>query len=173
MARAVAAIDFGTSKIAIVAGRVDISGACFVTGTGTALYAGFRECEWLDWQGLKEAVMLARKEALSNGNTRIKDLYVSVPGEFLRTTFCRTQVEVAGKIRADDIAALVDDQETFYLPKGFVSLHRTPIYYMVDGAVRSKAPLGEPCRVLEAWVSHVMADTAFVYSVDELLESLG
>lgn len=173
MARAVAAIDFGTSKISIVAGRVDISGSYLVTGSGTAPYAGFRECEWLDWEGLKQAVMLARKEALAQGNTRIKDLYVSVPGEFLRTTFCRTQTEIKNKICPEDIAALVEDQEAFYLPKGFVSLHRTPIYYMVDGNVRTKAPLGEHCRMLEAWVSHVMADTAFIYSVDELLESLG
>ncbi|MDD3242836.1 MAG: cell division FtsA domain-containing protein [Eubacteriales bacterium] len=173
MAQAVAAVDFGTSNISIVAGRTEMSGSLLVTGTGVVPYAGFRECEWLDWPGVKEALMLARKDAQMKGNPRVKDLYVSVPGEFIRTTFCRTEVTVRGKITAEHIAALVEDQEAYYQPQGYVSLHRTPIYYLVDGATRVKSPLGETCTVLEAWVSHVIADQAFIYSVDELLESVG
>lgn len=172
MAQTVAAVDFGTSKIAVVAGRVDLSGNCYVTGVGVAPYAGFRESEWLDWPSVHEALLQARREAQAKGSAA-KDFFVSVPGEFLLTRLVHTEVDVAGTVRPEHVAALVQDSEAFYLPQGFVALHRTPIYYLLDGNNYTHAPVGAKGRVLEAWVSHVMADRAFIHTIDELMETLG
>jgi cell division protein FtsA len=176
MSRLAAAIDFGTSKIAIVAGRLDERGALSVAGAGQQYYAGFREDEWLDVEGLEEAILSARKAAEKQMGRRIKDLYVAVPGEYVHVEFNRAEVEVKsrnGLVERDDIEELIAATGDFDIPEGYIPLHRTPVVYIMENQTRYRPPLGEKSKYLSGYVSHVLAKESFVEAAGATLGSLG
>lgn len=176
MSRLAAAIDFGTSKIAIVAGRLDERGALHVSGAGQQFYAGFRDDEWLDVEGLEEAILSARKAAEKQTGRRIRDVFVAVPGEYVRVAFKRAEVEIRsrnGLVSRDDIEELIEATGDFEIPEGFVPLHRTPVAYVIENQTRYKPPLGERARYLSGYVSHVLALGSFVEDVGATLSGLG
>lgn len=176
MSRWAAAIDFGTSKITVVAGRLDERGALSLTGTGQQYYAGFRADEWLDVEGLEEAILSARKAAEKQAGSRIRDMYVAVPGEYIQVAFNRAEVEVKGRnrlITRDDIEELIEKTGDFDMPEGYIPLHRTPVAYIIENQTRYKPPIGEKARYLSGYVSHVLASESFVEDVGSTLSSLG
>lgn len=171
-----AAIDFGTSKIAIVAGRLDERGALSIAGAGQQFYAGFREDEWLDVEGLEEAILSSKKSAEKQMGRRIRDVYVAVPGEYIRVAFNRAEVEIKsrnGLIERDDIEELIEETGDFDPPDGYVPLHRTPVAYIVENQTRYRPPLGERAKYLSAYVSHVHAKDCFVEASANILNNLG
>ncbi len=176
MMKSAAAIDIGTSKIAVVAGRLEERGLLTVTGAGLQGYAGFVDDEWLDMGSLEEAVLGARKAAEKQAGRRIRDVYVSVPGEFIHLSLNHAEVRVAARdhvISHGDIDRLIAESGNFDHPAGYVPLHRTPIAYLADGQTRSKTPLGDQAMHLEGFVSHVMANETFIQETCRILSSLG
>lgn len=176
MSRVAAAIDFGTSKIAVVAGRLDERNALRVSGAGQQFYAGFRDDEWLDVEALEEAILSARKAAEKQHGHRIRDMFVAVPGEYVKVAFNRAEVEIRGRsgtVERDDIEELIAATGDFDYPDGYVPLHRTPVAYVMDGQTRYRPPLGEKTRHLCGYVSHVLALESFVEDVGATLSSLG
>jgi cell division protein FtsA len=176
MSRLAAAIDFGTSKIAIVAGKLNEHGALVVSGAGQQYYAGFREDEWLDVEGLEEAILSARKAAEKQTGRRIKDMFVSVPGEYIQVAFNHAEVEIKNKnglITRDDIEDLIEATGKFEQPEGYLPLHRTPVAYILENQTRYKPPIGERAKYLSGYVSHVLALESFVEDVSATLNSLG
>lgn len=176
MSRLAAAIDFGTSKIAVVAGRLNERGTLHVSGAGQQYYAGFREDEWLDVEGLEEAILSARKAAEKQAGRRIRDVFVAVPGEYIKVAFNRAEVEIKsrnGLISRDNIEELIEATGNFEHPEGYVPLHRTPVAYIVENQTRYKPPIGEKAKFLSGYVSHVLAAESFVEDVGATLGSLG
>jgi cell division protein FtsA len=176
MSRMAAAIDFGTSKIAVVTGKLDERGTLMVTGAGQQYYAGFREDEWLDVEGLEEAILSARKAAEKQSGHRIKDMFVAVPGDYIKVAFNRAEVEIKGKnglITRDDIEKLIEETGDFDAPDGYIPLHRTPVAYIIENQTRYKPPIGERAKYLCGYVSHVLALESFVEDVGNTLNSLG
>lgn len=176
MSRWAATIDFGTSKIAIVAGRLDERGALSVIGAGQQYYAGFRSDEWLDVEGLEEAILSARKAAEKQAGCRIRDMYVAVPGEYIQVAFNRAEVEVKnrnGLVTRDDIEELIEKTGDFGQPEGYIPLHRTPVAYVLENQTRYKPPIGEKAKYLTGYVSHVLASEHFVEDAGATLSGLG
>jgi cell division protein FtsA len=176
MSRWAAAIDFGTSKIAIVAGRLDERGLLHVLGAGQQSYAGFREDEWLDVHGLEEAILSARKAAEKQAGKRLRDMFVAVPGEYIHVAFNRAEVEIKGRngvITREDIEELIEATGEYDHPDGYIPLHRIPVAYVLDNQTRYKPPLGEKAKYLAGYVSHVMALESFVEDVGATLSGLG
>jgi cell division protein FtsA len=176
MSRWAAAIDFGTSKIAVVAGRLDERGALRVLGAGQQVYAGFREHEWLDVGSLEDAILSARRAAEKQAGRRLKDMFVAVPGEYLHVAFNRAEVEIRGRggvIGRDDIEELIEASGYYDHPGGYIPLHRIPVAYVIENQTRYRPPLGEKARYLTGYVSHVTASEAFVEDVGATLSALG
>ena len=177
MSRLAAAIDFGTSKIAIAAGRLDERGTLTVAGAGQAMYAGFRDDEWLDLVGLEDAILTAKRAAEVQAGRKIRDMYVSVPGDFIQAVFQRVEVPVAsrdGVITREDVDQLIEEAAAYAPPSGYLPLHRTPVAYVVDGQSRQRPPVGEKSSgYLGAFVSIVYALETFVDHVGAILGNLG
>jgi cell division protein FtsA len=176
MSRMAAAIDIGTSKIAIVVGRLDERGALVVAGAGLEVYAGFKDDEWLDMASLEEAVLTARKTAEKQSGRRIKDVYVSVPGEFIQAAFNHAEVKVRNRdriITREDVSRLIEETGNYEHPAGYLALHRTPVAYIADGMTRYKPPIGEQAQWLSGYVSHVLAMESFIEEIGSILSSLG
>jgi cell division protein FtsA len=176
MSRWAAAIDFGTSKISIVTGRLDDRGALNVMGAGQQNYAGFREDEWLDVRGLEEAILSARKAAEKQAGRRLRDMFVAVPGEYIHVAFNRAEVEIKGRggvITREDIEELIEATGYYDHPDGYIPLHRIPVAYVLENQTRYRPPVGEKARYLSGYVSHVTALESFVEDVGATLSGLG
>ena len=178
MSQLAAAIDFGTSKIAVVAGRLDERGALVVAGSGQVAYAGFRDDEWLDIDGLENAILTAKRMAEKLAGRRIRDVYVAVPGDFVRVVFNQSEVAVRrrdGIITREDIEDLLESAGHFTQPLGYLPLHRTPIAYQLENQTLTRPPVGERARsgVVGAYVSHVLAQENFIEDVSHTLANLG
>ncbi len=176
MSRWAAAIDFGTSKIAVAAGVLDERGALHVLGAGQQAYAGFRDDEWLDVEGLEDAILSARKAAEKQAGRRIRDMFVAVPGEYIQVAFNHAEVEVRnrfGVVSRDDVEELIARTGDFDHPDGYLPLHRTPVAYLIENQTRFKPPVGEKARYLSGYVSHVLAAETFVEDVGATLSNLG
>lgn len=176
MSRWAAAIDFGTSKIAVVAGRLDDRGSLMVMGAGQQFYAGYRDDEWLDVDGLEEAILSARKAAEKMAGRRIRDMFVAVPGDYIQVAFNRAEVEIKnrnGIVTREDVEELIERTGDFDHPHGYVPLHRTPVAYIIENQTRYKPPIGEKAKYLSGYVSHVLAAESFVEDVGATLSNLG
>ncbi|MDE7464077.1 MAG: hypothetical protein K2M48_03515, partial [Clostridiales bacterium] len=71
MNKSVAIIDFGTSKIKVLIGSRGINDTVNIDGIGICDYAGFVGGEWLDAEGLGEAVAQAVATAESSARLKI------------------------------------------------------------------------------------------------------
>ncbi len=176
MSRWAAAIDFGTSKIAVVAGMLDERGALHVMGAGQQAYAGFRDDEWLDVEGLEDAILSARKAAEKQAGRRIRDMFVAVPGEYIQVAFNHAEVEIRsryGVVGRDDVEELIARTGDFDQPDCYLPLHRTPVAYIIENQTRYKPPIGDKAQYLSGYVSHVLAARSFVEDVGTILSNLG
>ncbi len=178
MSQLAAAIDFGTSKIAVVVGRLDERGALVVTGAGQEPYAGFRDDEWLDVDGLDNAILNAKRTAERLSGRRIRDVYVAVPGDFVRVVFNEAEVALRrrdGLVTREDVENLLESAANFAHPAGYLPLHRTPVAYLIDGQAKTHPPVGERARsgTATAYVSHVLALETFIEDVSRILSNLG
>ena len=78
----VAVLDVGSEKLTVYVGERTVNGTFNIKGTGEALYEGFKGGEWLDPNGLFDAVEKACTGAMRGLGTKFRKLYVGVPGEF-------------------------------------------------------------------------------------------
>ena len=82
MKTTVAAIDFGTSKIVALVAETSGRQRCDIVGAGTVIYDGYLEGRWNAPDQLNDAIAEAVRAAEEQSHTRLKEVYVGVPGDF-------------------------------------------------------------------------------------------
>jgi len=176
MGRAAAALDFGTSKIAFVYGKKDAMGLVTVAGAAVEPYGGFRDDVWLDAESLPDAISRAHRALELQVNKRIQDVYVALPGDYVRVYFreisCRPSGE-NGAVTPEDLQQLSDQVMEFTYPDNMRLLNRQVVYYLLDSELIRTSPIMMTGDRLTMYVSIVMGDSGFMSHVEELLASLG
>lgn len=173
--RDVAVLDVGSEKLTVYIGEKTVNGIFNVKGTGEAKYDGFMGGEWLNPDGLKEAVSKALNAAMRNVSGRFKKLYVGVPGEF-STVVCKEvgfALEKTRKIKDCDLDELFKIGDSFSQNKRFVTINCSAIYYLLDGNRRLIEPRGLTSSKLRALVSYVLCERTFTEKIDSILKDLG
>ena len=96
----VAAIDFGTSKIVTLIAQSGGLNRCDIVGSGTVPYDGFTDGEWNSPDELLKAARDSVAAAELEANSKIREIYVGVPGEFVHvsTGEAEVQLEAPGEI---------------------------------------------------------------------------
>ena len=82
MSRTIAAIDYGTSKIACVIARVQRSGAYDVLGFGNVPYAGYADGKWNEADKLADVTKSVLHEAGIVAGKKIRKIHIAVPGDY-------------------------------------------------------------------------------------------
>ena len=79
----IAAIEFGTSKIVTVIAQSGGMDRLDIIGSGTVPYDGYSDGDWNTpgqmIQRVRDSIAAAELEA----NSKIKEIYVGVPGEYI------------------------------------------------------------------------------------------
>lgn len=173
-----AAIDFGTSKIVTLVAESGGFNRCDIIGSGTVPYDGYMDGQWNSPDKLVLAVQNSISAAELEAKSKIKELYVGVPCEYMRVlaTSAETTVGAAdGRVSDADVSAVQDaaaDKLDLANVDGVV-VHRSPAWFMIDGGKKTMSPVGLRGTNLAASVSFVLADPGFIDSVKQLFDGLG
>jgi len=176
MKKATAVLDFGTSKVLVLLAEESAYQKVTITSAGMAQYDGFMNGEWNAPGDVTDAIASAIEAAEHKIGGRIKEVYVGVPGEFVRVYVIESSVALQGadpKVTSADVEKL-QRQATEMLdrPTGVI-IHRSPAWFKVDGGQKTLEPVDQKGSTLEGMIGFVLADQFFVNDVTERLRELG
>ena len=176
MKKATAVLDFGTSKVLVLLAEESAYQKVTITSAGMAQYDGFMNGEWNAPSEVSDAIASAVEAAENKVGTHIKEVYVGVPGEFVRVYVIESSVALQGadpKVTSADVEKL-QRQATEMLdrPTGVI-IHRSPAWFKVDGWQKTLEPVDQKGSTLEGMIGFVLADQFFINDVTERLKELG
>ena len=175
MKKATAVVDFGTSKVLVLLAEESAYQKVTITSAGMAQYDGFMNGEWNAPGDVTDAIASAVEAAENKVGAHIKEVYVGVPGEFVRVYVIESSVTLQGadpKVTSADVEKL-QRQATEMLdrPTGVI-IHRSPAWFKVDGGQKTLEPVDQKGSTLEGMIGFVLADQFFVNDVTERLREL-
>jgi len=175
MKKATAVLDFGTSKVLVLLAEESAYQKVTITSAGMAQYDGFMNGEWNSPDDVNDAIASAVEAAENKVGGRIREVYVGVPGEFVRVYVIEAAVTLQGadpKVTGEDVEKL-QRQATEMLdrPTGVI-IHRSPAWFKVDGGQKTLEPVDQKGSTLEGMIGFVLADQFFVNDVTERLREL-
>lgn len=169
-------MDFGTSKVLVLLAEEAVSRTVSITSAGMAEYDGFMNGQWNDPESVTDAIASAIEAAEKKNNTHIREIYVGVPGEFVRIYVVEAGLALQGadpKVTADDVERLQRQAtEMLQRPSGVI-IHRSPAWFKVDGGQKTLEPVDQKGSMLDGMIGFVIADQFFVNDVSARLKQLG
>ena len=166
----IAAIEFGTSKIVTVIAQSGGMDRLDIIGSGTVPYDGYSDGDWNTpgqmIQRVRDSIAAAELEA----NSKIKEIYVGVPGEYIHVRTCETEVELPDGVVDEAAINAVQDAAADQLrigAEGGLVMHRTPSWFTVDDGKKTMMPGGRGSR-LRAKTTFIVADPQFIDDVSEM-----
>lgn len=175
MKKAMAVVDFGTSKVLVLLAEESAYQKVAITSAGMAQYDGFMNGEWNSPGDVTDAIASAIETAEHSSGAHIKEVYVGVPGEFIRVYVIESSVTLQGadpKVTSADVDKL-QRQATEMLdhPTGVI-IHRSPAWFRVDGGQKTLEPVDQKGSQLEGMICFVLADQFFINDVSARLKEL-
>lgn len=174
MKRQIAAIEFGTSKIVTMIAQNSGLDRLDIVGSGTVPYDGYSNGDWNTPRQMVQRVRDSIAAAEMEAGTKVRELYVGIPGEYIHVYSCEAEVEVPEGEIDDNVINAVQDAAADYLrlsEGNCMVLHRTPAWYLVDGDKKTMSPYGKG-NSLRALVTFVVAESVFIEDVSEMLRVL-
>ena len=167
----IAAIEFGTSKIVTVIAQNSGMDRLDIIGSGTVPYDGYSDGDWNTpgqmMQRVRDSIAAAELEA----GTKIREIYVGVPGEYIHVRTTDAEVELPeGEVTPEAVNAVQDaaaDQLNIAAEGGLV-MHRSPSWFAVDDGKRTMMPRGKG-TTLRGMITFIIADPQFIQDVSEMI----
>lgn len=169
-----AILDVGSSKVVCMIVSPEEGGAMIVRGTGVMEYPGYRLGELPRKRELYEAVSKAVQAAEAAAGVRIKEITVGVPAPFMVVSGSHGAVKIEsknGRIAAEDVDYLVGSSLKDGAPEGYSLIHSTAVSYFADKTPVQGSPVGLPCGVLSADVSHCFIEDNYKKLIGSILKS--
>lgn len=169
----VAVLDVGSQKITVFIGAQGINNIPHIKGEGEVLYHGFSDGEFFDTDNLREAVNTAVLAAVNDTGSKIKRIYVGVPGEFTTVVCkdCSISFDKKHRISDQDIDELYMRNDDFN-SKDYVTINHSAIYFKLDDNRRLMEPRGMSSMRLKALISYVLCERKFIDLFDRILHDL-
>ena len=171
----IAAIEFGTSKIVTMIAQSGGMDRLDIIGSGTVPYDGYSDGDWNTpgqmIQRVGDSIAAAELEA----NSKIREIYVGVPGEYIHVRACETEVDLPEGVVDEAAINAVQDAAADLLhiaDEGGLVMHRTPSWFIVDDGKKTMSPGGRGTK-LKAMTTFVIADPQFIEDVSEMLGHQG
>lgn len=172
----IAILDFGSSKVTCmaatkVAGRSDF----VIRAVGQSAYNGFDDNSWYEPETISFAVTDAISQVEKKMDSPIKEIFVGVPGVFCATVTSEASVTFHSKkkIDGDDIQELIKKADIFDVGSDNIPMGGKPVYFILDGALKTLDPVGSVASKLTALVSFSFMKNYFRNSVSPVLLQKG
>src|SRR5215471_9065202 len=170
------ACDIGSSKICVLIGEQNASGAIDVIGKGAAANRGTRKGNIINVDATIEAIKRAAEEAEIMAGVQISRAWVGISGSHVRSFNSRGVVAVAGKdreITKEDVARVIDAARGVQIPQDHEVVHVVPRDFAVDGQDGIADPLGMIGSRLEVDVHVVTAPVAVTQNIVTCMNKAG
>lgn len=169
-------LDFGSGKITcMAASKLSDNGEFIIKAVGQANYSGFDENGFFEPALLESAIGQAISQVEGKMKCNVKEIYVGVPGAFcsLLTSEASSTFHSRKKIDQDDIDELVKKADIYNSGDDFAFLSGKPVYFIIDGAIKTYNPLGAIANKLTALVSFSFMKRTFRNAVAPILLDKG
>ena len=172
----VAILDFGSSKITCMAatkvsGRDDF----VIRAVGQSTYNGFDDNAWYEPETISAAINDAVSQVEKKTDSTIKEIFVGVPGVFCASATSEASITFHSKkkVDSDDVAELIKKADIYDVDSEYVSMGGKPVYFILDGALKTFDPVGNVASKLTALVCFSFMKTYFRNSVANVLQQRG
>ncbi|MCM1195074.1 MAG: hypothetical protein NC332_03975 [Firmicutes bacterium] len=169
-------LDFGSSKITCMAAtKVSDKGEFVIKAVGQSAYNGFNDNGWYEPETISDAMMQAIAQVENKMKTRIKEIFVGVPGAFCAETTGEASLSFHSKkkIDNDDVNEIIDKADIYKCEADYTPLGGKPVYFILDGALRMVNPRGFVASKLMGVVSFSYMKNVFRDSVATALNRKG
>lgn len=167
----IAAIEFGTSKIVTMIARNSGLDRLDIIGSGTVPYDGYTDGDWNTPRQMVQRVRDSIAAAELEASSKVREVYVGVPGEYIHVLSCEAEVEASEGVIDEQTINAVQDRAAEMLELancGCMVIHRSPAWFSVDGGKKTMSPNGRGSR-LRALMTFVVAESIFIEDVSEML----
>ena len=169
-------LDFGSGKITcMAASRVSDNGDFVIKAVGQASYSGFDDNEWYEPNLLDSAITQAISQVESKMKCPIKEIYVGVPGAFcaLVTSEASLTFHSKRKMDSEDVDEIVRKADIYKTSEDYIPLTGRPVFYLVDGIIRTDDAVGSIGNKLTGLVSFSFMKKYFRNTVAPILLEKG
>ena len=168
------AIEFGTSKIVTLIGEGNGNNPADLLGSGIVPYDGYLDGEWNQPDDVvNECIRRSVELAQSAAQKKIDEIYVGVPGEFIKVEVNEVTLplsEGGRRVTVDDVDRIMLDAMNYEPASGKV-IHRNPAWFSVDDK-RTMEPVGIKGQALRCMATFVVADEAFIKDIQSRMGAL-
>ncbi len=141
----VVGLDIGTTKVAVLVGKVDPDGMLNIIGIGTSPSKGLRKGVVVDIDSTVKSIREAVDKAQRMAGIEIRSVYMGVTGGHISSLSNRGVVAVAREdreITAEDVARVLEAARVIGVPPDREIIHVLPREFIVDGYDGIRDPVG-------------------------------
>ncbi|MBR2966629.1 MAG: hypothetical protein IKC52_04080 [Clostridia bacterium] len=172
----VTVLDFGSGKITcMAASKVSEKGDFIIKAVGQVSYNGFDDSVWYEPETIAGAVKDAISQVSAKMSTPIKQIVVGVPGVFSVTETSEASLTFHSKkkIDFDDTQDIIHKADIIAGGSELIPLGGKPVYYILDGAIKTTNPVGAIANKLTGLVSFSFMRNYFYKTVSPVLSQMG
>ena len=172
----VAILDFGSSKITcMLANKVSDGGDFIIKAVGRSNYNGFDDKGWYEPDTIKKAVFDAITQVENKTETKIKEIYVGVPGAFCAVASSESSITFRSKKKLDnqDVEDLISKADIFDCGSDLAPHGGKPVYFVLDGGIKCFDIVGNIATKVSALVSFSFMKNYFRQTVAPILLEKG
>ncbi len=169
----VAVLDVRSGSVTVLIGERGVNNTFVFKGIHSEEYDGYADAEFFDLKGLQRAVFTALEEVERSRGERIREIYVGVPGEFLKVATKLHLISFQKKRRVVpyDLRALFEGG--FEGVQGYTLIKTGAIWYVTSDKRRSIDPVGMISDSLEGYLSYFLAENRFIEIFRNMLGEYG
>ena len=148
----IAAVDVGTTKVVVVAGRKKPDGKIEILGVGKARSMGVKRGVVLNIEEAFKAIHQAVRQAEDMFNGDIDEVYVNIVGQQLKTITNTAQkfIDESRIVSEEDIAQLYAIAQNIELPDEYKIYHTCPQLFTIDNEAGIPNPIGSAGEKIDA-----------------------
>jgi cell division protein FtsA len=169
-------LDIGTTKIAVIVGRMNQFGKVEILGHGSTESIGVKRGVVINIDNTVESIKEAVKQAEGLSGVNIRCVNVGIAGQHIKSIQHRGSIvrnSSKTEISQEDINRLIDDMYRLVMQPGEEIVHVIPQEYIVDKEPGIKKPIGIAGVMLEANFHIVTGLVAAVQNINRCVERAG
>ncbi len=169
-------LDIGTTKICVLVGRKNEHGKIEIVGIGKSDSHGVMRGVVSNIDKTVDAIKKAIKEAEDNSGVEIKNVYVGIAGQHIRSMQHRGQLlrnNAETEITIDEIKKLVQDMRRLAVPAGDRIIDSLPQEFIVDNELGIKDPVGMCGAKVEADFHIITGQVSAIQNIRKCIEKAG
>ncbi len=169
-------LDIGTTKICVLVGRKNEHGKIEIVGIGKSDSHGVMRGVVSNIDKTVDAIKKAVKEAEDNSGVEIKNVYVGIAGQHIRSMQHRGQLlrnNAETEITVDEIKKLVQDMRRLAVPAGDRIIDSLPQEFIVDNELGIKDPVGMCGAKVEADFHIITGQVSAIQNIRKCIEKAG